>query len=341
MRLVYAQMPRVSRRIAQSLALAVGIALVAVSAGCGSSRLDGRVSIVGSTTLLPMMSEVAGSFGEQNPLVTMQVRMTGTGDGAGLFCDGLVWITAASRALNERELAGCAAAGVEFTRLRVADDAVVLFTPEDEALPTCLTSEQIYALMGPESAAVDTWSAASSIIPASGDDLPDVALNVVGPGSGAGTKQVLLDLIIGPIAKQRDQASMLRGNYDALTSEQLIPSATRAALGGLGFVGLPTFRQASDGLRPLGIDAGGGCVTPTVEHVHDGTYPLGRPLFLYVNLQAVDSQPALKAFVDSVLSDQGLAAAAATGGISLDDPEQDEVRQHWQEALTSGKGDAS
>ena len=334
-------MSLVSRRITQSLAVAVGVALVAVSAGCGSSSLDGRVSIVGSTTLLPMMSEVAGNFGAQNPLVTMQVRMTGTGDGAGLFCDGLVWITAASRALNDRELAGCAAAGVEFARLQVADDAVVLFTPDQAELPSCLTAEQIYALMGPESASVDSWRAANSVIPGSGSNLPDSTLNVIGPGSGAGTKQVLLDLIITPIAKQREQASMLRGNYHALISEQMIPTTTRSAVGGLGFVGLPTLKRASEGLRPLGIDVGNGCVAPTVEHVHDGTYPLARPLYLYVNLQAIDSQPTLKAFVDSVLSDAGLAAAAATGGISLDSAERDAVRRHWQAVLASGKSDES
>ena len=243
--------------------------------------------------------------------------------------------------MNDRELAGCAAAGVEFARLQVADDAVVLFTPDQAELPSCLTAEQIYALMGPESASVDSWRAANSVIPGSGSNLPDSTLNVIGPGSGAGTKQVLLDLIIAPIAKQREQASMLRGNYHALISEQMIPTTTRSAVGGLGFVGLPTLKRASEGLRPLGIDVGDGCVAPTVEHVHDGTYPLARPLYLYVNLQAIDSQPTLKAFVDSVLSDAGLAAAAATGGISLDSAERDAVRRHWQAVLASGKSDES
>jgi len=49
----------------------------------------------------------------------------------------------------------------------------------------------------------------------------------------------------------------------------------------------------------------------------------------------------LKAFVDSVLSDAGLAAAATTGGISLNRKDQDIVRQHWQDALATGKGDAT
>jgi aspartate oxidase len=64
-------------------------------------------------------------------------------------------------------------------------------------------------------------------------------------------------------------------------------------------------------------------------------------LYLYVNLEAAESQPTLKAFVDSVLSDAGLAAAATTGGISLDRTDTDTVRQHWQDALATGKGDAT
>ena len=43
--------------------------------GCGSEPLDGSLRIVGSSNLLPMMSQLAGTFTADNPLVRLDLRM--------------------------------------------------------------------------------------------------------------------------------------------------------------------------------------------------------------------------------------------------------------------------
>jgi ABC-type phosphate transport system substrate-binding protein len=80
-------------------------------------------------------------------------------------------------------------------------------------------------------------------------------------------------------------------------------------------------------------------VTPSVEHVRDGTYALGRALYVYVNLDEVKTDPTLDAFIEALLSPSGLAAAAATGSVALSDDEADAVRAHWAEAMQTGQGD--
>ena len=323
------------------MAVPLLVGILAALFGCGSADLDGKVTVVGSTTLLPMMSGIAGTFSGDNPLVRMNVRMAGTSDGVGLFCDGLAAITGASRPLNTQEQANCLASHVRYVRLHVANDGVVLFTADDKNLPTCLTSDQIYSLMGPESVGVETWREASSVIEGAGSDLPESPITVLGPDAGAGTRQVLIDLLIGPIAKERGMVSTLRSDYTAIPSELLIPSATSSATGGLGFTGMAVMAQSDQRVLPVAIDSGEGCVKPTAAHVRDGSYALGRPLFLYVNLDAVTNEPTLRAFIDQVLQPAGLATAASTGGIALDKSEGDETRDHWRDALETQRGDAA
>lgn len=308
-----------------------------LTAGCGAERLDGRVGVVGSTTLLPMISALAGAFAAEHPLVAVEARMKGTSDGLGSFCDGIDMISGASRPLSERERSACRASGVRFVRLHVADDAVVLFTGLDSAV-RCLTGDQIYALMGPQSTAVESWADASAVIAGAGADLPETALAVVGPGTASGTRRVLTDLVIKPIAAERGVPAALRSDYRALASEQLIADTVASTPGGLGFSGLAT-AAASSRIRLLEVDLGGGCSAASPATVRDGSYPLGRPLFLYVNLDAARGDPTLRAFVESALSDDGLRLATASGGLAIDPDEAAQVREHWRRALDGNRGD--
>jgi phosphate transport system substrate-binding protein len=287
-----------------------------------------------------MMSSVASAFSSQHSLVSMQVRMTGTSDGVGLFCDGLVAVTGASRPFNDRERGNCDASQIRYVRLHVANDGVVLFTADEPSLPECVTTDQVYALMGPQSTGVATWADAGTVIRGAGAGLPNTELNVIGPGAGAGTRQVLVDLLIGPIAKERGMVPTLRADYTAVPSEQLVPSTTASAVGGLGFTGMALYREADKGLLPVAIDSGEGCVTPSEEHVRDGTYALGRALYVYVNLDNVETDPTLDAFVDQLLSPASLAMAASTGSVALSEAEANAVRAHWASAMSTGKGDS-
>jgi len=51
----------------------------------------------------------------------------------------------------------------------------------------------------------------------------------------------------------------------------------------------------------VAIDDGNGCVEPTPETIDNGTYaPLTRPLFVYVNAEALE-KPEVKAFMEFYL----------------------------------------
>lgn len=312
----------------------------ALAAGCagGEKEPSGSLRISGSTTLLPMVSAVAGTYAAAHPLVDLDVRMTGTADGFALFCDGMVDLTGASREMTARERETCTASGIQFLRLTVAHDAVVLFTTGELTEPQCLTREQIYALLGPESTGVDDWQAAGSVIPAAADGLPSAPFLAVGPGAASGTKKLLVDLAISPVAEERGRDAALRSDYAAQSSEQLIVDRLAGSGSGLGFAGLATAFQWGDRVRILPVDAGGGCVAPDLDAIRTGDYPLGRLLYLYVNVEVARRDPALRALVSAVLSDAGLGTASAVGGVALSGSEAAEQRAAWARSLDPGDG---
>jgi phosphate transport system substrate-binding protein len=73
-------------------------------------------------------------------------------------------------------------------------------------------------------------------------------------------------------------------------------------------------------------------VTPSPESVIDGTYPLGRSLFIYVNPNKVSQNPALEPFVDFYLTEEGLASVEEVQYIGLPAARIEEARSTWESA---------
>jgi len=89
--------------------------------------------------------------------------------------------------------------------------------------------------------------------------------------------------------------------------------------GAVGFFGFTYYEENADKLKALSIDNGEGCVEPSVETAQDGTYtPLARPLFIYVNNQSYNENPAVAEFVDYYIANLPDIAAGA-GYIPLND----------------------
>lgn len=324
------RLPRSFHRLALlSLLLVVGSG----TAACGESEpLDGTVRIAGSTTLLPMISQVAGTFAAEHPLVRMGVDMRGTAEGLTLLCDGLVPLAGASRPIDPRERAACDANGIRLGRVVVGRDAVVLVVAGQQDRPVCVTVPQVYALAGPESMDVSAWDQVVEIDPELGD-LPPLPLRVVGPGAESGTLALFIDLAIAPVAEARATEPGLRVDYVPVTSEQLILGETIGTPGTLAVAGFATAAQWGDRVRRLEVDAGRGCEPANEDAIRSGDYPFSRELYLYADLDRVLDDPALRAFTDQVISPAGLEAAGTVGGIALDPSEGEAERERWGRLL--------
>ena len=328
-------------RQVRHIGIVVGVlTLILVSTACGGDAngggggadLTGSLSISGSSTVEPITSLVAENFRSSNPGVDIVVNGPGTSDGFALLCNGETDINDASRQIKDDEIALCQENGIDYFELAVAKDALTVVGNPDNPLD-CLSLGDLYALFGPESQGFQDWSEANALAQEMGGNggFPDVALTIVAPGEESGTYGSFIDLATKEIAEERgqDPDDVLRPDYQISADDNVIIDSAGGTPGGLGFVGFAYAQNAGGSVKEFQIDDGGGCVAPGVDSVNDGTYPLGRTLYVYVSREKLAGNDALEAFVDFYLSDEGLAAAPDVGYIALPGSDLDTSRATW------------
>ena len=295
--------------------------------GGGTSALTGSIAISGSSTVEPITSLVAEKFRSENPEVSISVNGPGTTDGLALFCNGEIPIADASRQIEAEEIEACKNAGIDFIELKVAIDGLTILTSPENTQVECLGFKDLYALLGPESEGFETWSDANGLAEKVGAEhapYPDMPLVVTGPGEESGTWGSLIDLALGDVGEERGFDDVVtRPDYQATGNDNVIIQGVQGSPSSLGWVGFAYYQQSGDTTRAIPIDGGdGNCVEPTTETIENGTYPLSRDLFIYVNAAEAESDPAVGAFVDFYLSDAGLSSVAEVGYV---DQPQEEV----------------
>jgi phosphate transport system substrate-binding protein len=305
-------------------ALAATLALLALlAAGCGRERpshsatptqtqseeeaiggfgdedlgLGGRVQADGSSTVAPLVTLAAEQFRKQEPGVKVTVGVSGTGGGFERFCAGETDLSNASRAIEDQERAACEKKRIQFRELQVANDGLSVVVNPSTDWVDCLTVDQLKKIWEPGSK-VKTWK---DLDPS----FPDTKLELFGPGTDSGTFDYFTDAVVG-------EEGASRSDYSATEDDNVIVNGVSGSDGGLGYLGLSYVEQNQGKLKPLAIDAGDGCVEPSVETVQDGSYkPLSRPLFVYVTVSALEDTEQVSGFLAFLLDHERSLARKA------------------------------
>ena len=336
------------------LGLLLAVTLLAAACGGDDDAADasassdeegaaGAVFVTGSSTVEPISVAVAEAMEDSFPDVAVDVEGPGTGDGFEKFCNGEAELSDASRPIKAEEAETCAANGVEFVELKVAFDGMsVLTNPANDAVE-CLTFADLYALAGPEAEGVGNWKDAQALATELGSptELPDLELEITAPGEESGTYDSFIEIALADAAEARfeageideDQVETTRPDYSSQADDNAIISGIEGADGSFGWVGFAFAEEAGDGVKELEVDGGDGCVAPSAETIADGSYPLSRPLFIYVNAAAAEENPAVAAYVDFYLG-EGIEQVDAVGYVSLPDDQLEETRQVWADRTT-------
>jgi phosphate transport system substrate-binding protein len=269
--------------------------------------LSGSIVISGSSTVQPVSTAVQELFNTGSPGVAITVDGPGTGDGFALFCAGETDISDASRAIEQDEIDSCAANGVEYVELKVALDGLSVITSAANADLTCLTFADLYALIGPESVGFGNWTDAQALATELGSStvFPDAPLTITAPGEESGTYDFFIEAVIEPIAEGRGQDPVARPDYQASANDLTIVEGVAGTADNsttLGWVGFAFVEENLDRIKPIAVDGGAGCVEPAYDVISDGTYPISRPLFIYVNKAKAAEKPELAGFVDYYLA---------------------------------------
>ncbi len=301
-------------------------ALVASVALTGVAVARDQIQIAGSSTVLPYASIVAEAFGENSKHPTPVVEGGGSGAGRKKLCEGVgentIDIANSSSRISKSDIETCAKNGVnEIQEVRIGYDGIV-FASDIKGPKFAFTQADwhnaLAAKVLKDGKLVDnpnkTWKDVRA-------DLPAQPILAFIPGTKHGTREVFDDKVIVDGCKEN-------GTYDAILAsnggDKAAASKACMALrtdgvsvdidgdypetlaridankNGIGVFGLSFYQNNTDKLQ-VATMAG---VTPSVETIAQGKYPVSRPLYFYVKNAHLDVIPGLQDYVEFFVSDE-------------------------------------
>ncbi|MDR3518290.1 MAG: substrate-binding domain-containing protein [Azospirillaceae bacterium] len=294
-----------------------------------------QIRIVGSATVYPFTIAVAENYARTQHVRQPAIAITGTVAGLAQFCasagESSPDIANASRPISAAERETCRRNGVtEIAEFTIGYDGIVLATRKGKHLGG-FTRDQL-------------WHGLARQIPVSGTltdnpmqrwneidpALPDAAIEVIGPPPTSGTRDVFIELVLHPgceraaasapalaDADRQARCGTLRedGHYvEAGEYYNLIVQRLAASSGlPLGLFPFSYLAQNSGQVEAVTIDG----VTPGMASILDGSYPLARPLYLYVKVAHLRETPTIREFLAEYASEAALGANGYLAGRGL------------------------
>ena len=247
-----------------------------------------RISAVGSTTVLPVMSQAAEAYHKMHPDLTITVSGGGSGVGIASIIQGTAQLGMASRETSpeeQKKLDG------NVDNIVIASDAVAVVVSKAvyESGIHRLSLKQIADIYHGK---IKNWKDLGGL---------DKRILVIDKEASRGTRHVFAKAVLGSSHARAEGASIISGSNN---EEQMIVSRSDNAIGMLSNAWL------NDKVRGVDVVVDGKAIAPTIEHVRDGSYPIARGLHVLLPHSAT---AATKDFVQFLLSKQGQAIVKHVG----------------------------
>ncbi len=253
-----------------------------------SAQASERISAVGSTTVLPVMSQAAEAYHKTHPDLTITVSGGGSGVGIASIIQGTAQLGMASRESSPEEQAKLDG---HVDNIVIASDAVAVVVSKAvyESGIHQLSIAQIASIYHGK---IKNWKELGGL---------DKRILVIDKEASRGTRHVFAKAVLGSSHARAEGASIVSGSNN---EEQMIVSRSDNAIGMLSNAWL------NDKVRGVDVVVNGKAIAPTIEHVRDGSYPIARGLHVLLPHSA---STATKDFVQFLLSEQGQAIVKHVG----------------------------
>ncbi|HCS53363.1 PstS family phosphate ABC transporter substrate-binding protein [Rubinisphaera sp.] len=294
-----------------TLLCSVALTLSGLLAGCAYEEPAGNVVVVevaGSSTVYPVSARVAEAA-DSAIGVKATVASTGTGTGMERLANKECDITGASRPMKDAELENCEKNGVDPLSLKIGMDGLsVVVNPQNDWCDA-LTTAQLKKLWE-HGSEVTTWKQLD-------DSWPDEKIKLFGPDDKSGTFDYFNEEIIGEVPEGQ---SPCREDYTPAVQDNVLVEGVKGDKYALGYFGYAYYVMNKESLKIVGVsntDDAADAVKPSEATIEDGSYaPLSRPLFIYVNKEALKTKPEVAKFVNYYLN-EGQEAVSAVGYVKV------------------------
>jgi phosphate transport system substrate-binding protein len=261
-----------------------------------SSGVSGNLNSVGSDTLNNLMTFWAEGFKGKYPNVNIQIEGKGSSTAPTALTSGAAQLGPMSREMKSSEVASFSGKfGYKPSKIAVAIDALAVFVHKDNSL-TGLSLAQVDAIFSSTrkrgAQAAETWAG----VGAKGD-LAGKTISIFGRNSASGTYGFFKEKVL--------QNGDYKGSVKEQAGSSAVVQGVASDISAVGYSGIG-YRTSGVKALALAIKDSGPFVEPSYENCLNGTYPLARYLYVYVNKAPnKDMDKLTSEFITFVLSKQG------------------------------------
>lgn len=289
--------------------LSLAITANAVETNKSPVPVEGRLAVTGSVALSNLMTYWTQAFSERNPLIAITIADPGGTAGIAALINGIADVALTTTPISsEQNEAFEARFGYAPHVIPLAMDAVVVYVNDTNPL-TSITLQDLDAVYSStyqcgKSQPIHTWDALGVK-----GAMAQQPIKLYGLTVATGTSRLFREIALcgGDFIK----------DFQALAGPAAVVNTLIADDDGIGF---SSSSMTSAGIHMLAIaprkDAL--AIAPTPEAIRSGQYPISRTLGIAINQPKNQPlSPALRAFIDFVLSPDGQSVVAKAGYVSL------------------------
>lgn len=297
--------------VAAGVATASAVAAVdpSIPSYTKTTGVSGNLSSVGSDTLANLMTLWAEAYKREYPNVNIQIQAAGSSTAPPALTEGTSNLGPMSRKMKDVELQAFEQKyGYKPTAVPVAVDALAVFVHKDNPIKG-LTMQQVDAIFS-----ANRLCGGKSDIKTWGDlgvtgDLAAKPIQLFGRNSVSGTYGYF------------KEEALCKGDFKANVNEQpgsaSVVQSISQSLNGIGYSGIG-YKTSSVKTVALAKKEGGEFIEDNEQNALNGSYPLSRFLYVYVNKAPNKPLAPLEAeFIKLVLSQQGQQIVVKDGYIPL------------------------
>ena len=302
--------------------LAVAVLALGVRSGAQSAQLDpklpaykpvqgvsGSISSKGSDTMNNLMTLWTEGFKKHYPSVQVSMEGKGSGSAPPALVDGTANFGCMSREMKQDEIDKFEKAfGYKPVAVSTSIDTLAVFVHKDNPLQN-LTLQQIDAIFsktrnGKFEKEIKTWGDLGLT-----GEWASKPISLYGRNSSSGTYLYF------------KEHALFKGDFRDDVKEQPGSSSVVQAVSSDKFaIGYSGIGAKTDGVRavPLATAAGKAPVEANMAHAYDGTYPMARLLYVYVNQKpGTELDPLRREFIRYILSKDGQSEVVKEGFFPL------------------------